>query len=53
MNKSGLLGILCICIIALVSTSMNASDALASGLLNAIFMLSCGVIGVFLLRKAN
>ena len=53
MKKSHLLGALCICIIALISTSTNTNNPLASGLLNTFFIISCGVIGVFLLRKAN
>ena len=32
---------------------MNANNPLASGLLNTIFILSCGVIGVWLLRKTD
>jgi hypothetical protein len=51
MERLRLLGILCICVIALVSASTNANDPLASGLLNAVFIISCGVIGVWLLRK--
>ena len=53
MKKSGLSGVLCIGVIALVSASTNANDPLASGLLFAVFIISCGVIGVLLLRKAN
>ena len=53
MKKSGFLGVLCIGVIALVSASTKASDPLASGLLYAVFIISCGVIGVLLLRKAN
>jgi len=53
MKKSGLLGVLCIGVIALASASTNANDPLASGLLFAVFIISCGVIGVLLLRKAN
>jgi hypothetical protein len=53
MKKSHLLGALCICVIALVSASTNPNDPLSSGLLNTVFILSCGVIGVLLLRKAN
>ena len=53
MKKLHLLGALCICVIALVSASTNANDLLASGLFNPFFLISCGVIGVFLLRKAN
>ena len=45
--------ILCICVIVLVGTSMNANTPLGSGLLNTVFITSCGVIGIFLLRKAN
>jgi len=32
---------------------MNTNDPFASGLLNTIFIISCGVIGLWLLRKAN
>ena len=32
---------------------MNANDPLASGLLNTIFIISCGVLGVWLLRKTD
>jgi hypothetical protein len=32
---------------------MNADDPFASGLLNTIFIISCGVIGVWLLHKTN
>ena len=53
MKKSGLLGVLCIGAIALVSASTNANDLIASDLLYAVFIISCGVIGVLLLRKAN
>ena len=53
MKKLSLLGVLCIGVIALVSTSTNANDPLASGLLNTFFIISCGVIGVFMLHKAN
>ena len=51
--KSRLLGILCICVIALVATSTNANGPLASGLLNTVFILSCAVLGVVLLREAH
>jgi len=53
MKKLHLFGALCICVIALVSTSTNTNDPLTSGLLNTFFIISCGVIGVFLLRKVN
>lgn len=53
MKKLYLLGVLCICVIALVSASMNTNDPLASGLLNTVFIISCAVIGVWLLRKTN
>ena len=53
MKKSRLLGVLCICVIALVSASTNANDPLASALLNTAFMVSCVVIGVLLLHKVN
>ena len=53
MKKSGLLGVLCVCVIALVSASVNANAALSSGFLNTVFIISCGVIGVWLLRKTD
>jgi len=54
MKKSSLLGVLCICVIALAgAASTNANDPLASGLLYAVFIISCGVIGVWLLRKTD
>jgi hypothetical protein len=31
----------------------NSNEPLASGLLNTGFLISCGVLGVFLLRKSN
>jgi len=34
-------------------TKRNRNDTLSSGLLDAVFIISCGVIGLFLLRKAN
>ena len=53
MKTLFLLGVLCICVIALVSTSTNANDSLALDLLNTVFLISCGVIGLLLLRKVN
>jgi len=53
MEKLRLLGILFISVIALVSASMNSSDPLVSNLLNIAFIVSCVVIGVWLLRKTN
>lgn len=53
MEKLRLVGVLCICVIALVSVSANSNDPLVSSLLNAVFIISCGVIGVWLLRKIN
>jgi hypothetical protein len=53
VKKPLLLGVLCICVIALVSTSTNASSPLVLGLLNTVLLISCGVIGLLLLRKAN
>ena len=32
---------------------MNANDPFDSGLLNTIFIISCGVMGVWLLHKTN
>ena len=34
-------------------TNRNRNDTLSSGLLDTVFIISCGVIGLFLLRKAN
>jgi len=51
MEKLRLLGVLCIFVIAIVSASTTSNDPLASSLLNAVFIISCGVIGVWLLRK--
>ena len=53
MEKLRLLGALCICVIALVSASANSNNPLVSNLLNTVFMISCGVIGLWLLRKTN
>ena len=53
MEKTSLPGVLIICAIALVSASTNANDPLASGLLNTVFIISCGVLGVWLLRKTD
>ena len=53
MEKLRLLGVLCICVIALVSVSTNSNDPLVSSLLNTAFIISCGVTGVWLLRKTN
>jgi hypothetical protein len=53
MEKLRLLGVLCICVIALVSVSTNSNDPLASSLLNAVFIISCAVMGIWLLRKIN
>ncbi len=53
MNKSSLPGILIICVIALASASTTANGMLASGLLNTVFIISCGAIGILLLRKAD
>ena len=55
MNELRLLGVLLICVIVLVlvSASTDANDPFASGLLDTVFIFSCGAIGVFLLRKAN
>jgi len=50
MEKLRLLGVLCIFVIALVSALTNANDPLVSGLLNTVFIISCGVTGVWLLR---
>ena len=47
------MGVACICVIALVSASMNANDPFASGLLDTFFIISCGVMGVWLLHKTN
>ena len=53
MEKLRLLGVLCICVIALVSASANSNNPLVSNLLNTVFIISCGVIGLWLLRKTN
>ena len=53
MEKLRLLGALCICVIALVSASANSNHPLVSNLLNTVFIISCGVIGLWLLRKTN
>ena len=51
MEKLRLLGVLCVCVIALVSVLTNSNDPLVSNLLNIVFIISCGVIGTCLLRK--
>ena len=53
MEGFRLLGVVCICAIALVSASINSNNPLASTLLNAVFIISCGVIGLWLLHKTN
>lgn len=53
MGKFRLLGVLCVCAVVLVSASMNPNDPFTSTLLNAVFMISCGVIGLWLLRITN
>jgi hypothetical protein len=53
MKKPLLLGVLCICVIALVSASTNASNSLVLDLLNTVLLIACGVIGLLLLRKVN
>jgi hypothetical protein len=53
MEKFRLLGVLCIGAIALVSASTHSNDPLASSLLNTVFIISCGVIGLWLLHKTN
>ena len=53
MERFRLLGIVCICAIALVSASINSNNPLTSTLLNAVFIISCGVIGLWLLHKTN
>lgn len=53
MKKLSLFGVLCICLITIVSASTHANDPFASDLLNTVFIISCGVLGVLLLRKAN
>ena len=53
VKKPLLLGVLCICVIALVSASTNASNSLVLGLLNTVLLIACGVIGLLLLRKVN
>ncbi len=53
MEKLRPLEVLCICVITLVSVSINSNDPLVSSLLNTVFIISCGVIGILLLRKTN
>jgi len=55
MKKLRLFGLLLLCAVALilVHALAKADDPLASGLLDTVFIISCAVIGVFLLRKAN
>ena len=53
MKKSRLLGVLCVFAFVLVSALTNANDLLSSGLLNMAFIISCGVLGVLLLRKTD
>ena len=53
MEKLRLLGVLCMAVIALASAFMGSNDPLLSNLINAVFIISCGVIGIWLLRKIN
>ena len=53
MEKLRLLGVLCISVIALASACMISNDPLVSNLVNAVFIISCGVIGISLLRTIN
>ena len=80
MNKSCLLCAMCVCLIACVSVSTNATENVlhtaensnhdeavhgiapgdnqikhsnSSGLEQTVFIISAGLIGFFLLRKAN
>lgn len=53
MEKLRLLGVLCIYAIALVSALTDSNNPVASSLLNTVFIISCGVIGVWLLRKTS
>ena len=53
MEKLRLLGALCVCVIALVSALTSSNDPLISFLLNAAFIGSCGIIGLWLLQKTN
>ena len=53
MGKLRLLGVLCVCVIALVSVLTSSNDPLVSNFLNMVFIISCGVIGTCLLRKTN
>ena len=53
MNKSHQLGVLCIAVIAFASAFTSSNDPHLSNLLNAVFIISCGVIGIWLLRKIN
>ncbi len=51
MERFRLLGVLCVCVITLVSVLASSNDALVSSLLNMVFIISCGVLGACLLRK--
>ena len=53
MKKFRLLGVLCICVIALVIVSTNSNDPLVSSLLDIVFIISSAVLGLLLLRKTN
>ena len=53
MEKLRLLGAVCVCVTALVSALTSSNDPLISFLLNAAFIGSCGVIGLWLLQKTN
>ena len=53
MEKLRLFGVLCISVIALVSASANSNDPFVSNLLNTVFIISCIVIGVWLLHRTN
>jgi len=53
VKKFRLLGVLCICVIALVIVSTNSNDPLVSSLLDIVFIISSAVLGLLLLRKTN
>ena len=52
MEKLSLLGVLCMSGIALASACTISNDPLVSNLVNAVFIISCCVVGVWMLRKS-
>ncbi len=53
MEKLRLLGALCACAIVLVSAVTSSNDPHTSFLLNTVFIVTCGAIGLWLLRITN